>query len=69
MNVAKKKGRGFAGLTADERRKIAQKGGRASQESGNGHRFREGSKETIDAARKGGETVAERNRVQKGPVQ
>lgn len=44
--------RGFAAMDADTQRRIASQGGRASHESGRGHRF--STEEAREAGRKGG---------------
>jgi general stress protein YciG len=46
-------GRGFAGMSEEERRKIASKGGKAAHEKGTAHEF--SSEEAREAGRKGGE--------------
>ena len=50
--VGAKSRRGFAAMDAETQRRIASQGGRASHESGRGHRF--STEEARDAGRKGG---------------
>ncbi len=50
--VGTKSRRGFAAMDAETQRRIASQGGRASHESGRGHRF--SADEARDAGRKGG---------------
>lgn len=50
--VGTKSRRGFAAMDAETQRRIASQGGRASHESGRGHRF--SATEARDAGRKGG---------------
>lgn len=54
------KKRGFALLTPEQRRQIASNGGKASQQSGRGHRY---TSETASVAgRKGGNVVSQNTR-------
>lgn len=50
--VGSKSRRGFAAMDPEMQRRIASEGGRASHESGRGHRF--STAEARDAGRKGG---------------
>ena len=50
--VGTKSRRGFAAMDAETQRRIASQGGRASHESGRGHRF--STEEARSAGRKGG---------------
>ena len=50
--VGEKSRRGFAAMSPEQQRRIASEGGRASHESGRGHRF--SSDEAREAGRKGG---------------
>ena len=50
--VGEKSHRGFAAMSPEQQRRIASEGGRASHESGRGHRF--SSEEAREAGRKGG---------------
>jgi general stress protein YciG len=50
--VGEKSRRGFAAMSPEQQRRIASEGGRASHESGKGHRF--SSEEARAAGRKGG---------------
>ena len=50
--VGEKSRRGFAAMSPEQQRRIASEGGRASHESGRGHRF--SSEEAREAGRKGG---------------
>ena len=50
--VGAKSRRGFAAMDVETQRRIASQGGRASHESGRGHRF--STEEARDAGRKGG---------------
>jgi uncharacterized protein len=52
-----RRGRGFASMSPEEQRQIASVGGRASQASGNAHRF--DSAEAREAGRKGGRVVSQ----------
>jgi uncharacterized protein len=54
----KKKWKGFASLSPEQRRKIASMGGRAAQRSGKAHRF--SHDEAVAAGRKGGRIAQER---------
>jgi uncharacterized protein len=54
------KGRGFAGMDADQQRQIASAGGRAAHASGHAHEFT--SEEARSAGRKGGEARSQRSR-------
>ena len=51
--VGEKSRRGFAAMSPEQQRRIASEGGRASHESGRGHRF--SSEEARAAGRKGGQ--------------
>ena len=51
--VGEKSRRGFAAMSPEQQRRIASEGGRASHESGKGHRF--SSEEARAAGRKGGQ--------------
>ncbi len=51
--VGEKSRRGFAAMSPEQQRRIASEGGRASHESGKGHRF--STEEARDAGRKGGQ--------------
>jgi general stress protein YciG len=51
--VGEKSRRGFAAMSPEQQRRIASEGGRASHESGKGHRF--SSDEARAAGRKGGQ--------------
>jgi general stress protein YciG len=53
--------RGFASMDPEMQRRIASEGGRASHESGRGHRFT--SEEARAAGRKGGQASRNTNRV------
>ena len=57
--IGTKSRRGFAAMDAETQRRIASQGGRASHESGRGHRF--SADEARDAGRKGG-LVSRKNR-------
>lgn len=46
-------GRGFAGMSEEERKRIASKGGKAAHESGNAHEF--DSESGREAGKKGGQ--------------
>ena len=50
--IGEKSRRGFAAMSPEQQRRIASEGGRASHESGRGHRFT--SEEARAAGRKGG---------------
>lgn len=50
-------GRGFAGMSEEERKRIASKGGKAAHESGNAHEF--DSESGREAGRKGGQARSE----------
>jgi hypothetical protein len=50
-------GRGFAGMSEEEKREIASKGGKAAHEKGTAHEFT--PEEAAEAGKKGGETVSE----------
>lgn len=54
------KGRGFAGMDADQQRQIASAGGRAAHASGHAHEF--SPEEAREAGRKGGEARSLRSR-------
>ena len=54
------KGRGFAGMDAEQQRQIASAGGRAAHASGHAHEFN--SEEAREAGRKGGEARSQRSR-------
>ncbi|WP_151087793.1 KGG domain-containing protein [Hymenobacter baengnokdamensis] len=51
--IGEKSRRGFAAMSPEQQRRIASEGGRASHESGRGHRF--SSEEARAAGRKGGQ--------------
>lgn len=51
--IGEKARRGFAAMSPEQQRDIASRGGRASHESGRGHRF--SSEEARAAGRKGGQ--------------
>jgi general stress protein YciG len=51
--VGEKSRRGFAAMSPEQQRRIASEGGRASHESGKGHRF--STEEARAAGRKGGQ--------------
>jgi len=51
--IGEKSRRGFAAMSPEQQRRIASEGGRASHESGKGHRF--SSEEARAAGRKGGQ--------------
>jgi len=51
--VGEKSRRGFAAMSPEQQRRIASEGGRASHESGRGHRF--SVEEARAAGRKGGQ--------------
>ena len=55
------KGRGFAGMDAEQQRQIASAGGRAAHASGHAHEFN--SEEAREAGRKGGEARSQRSRA------
>jgi len=55
------RGRGFAGMDADQQRQIASAGGRAAHASGHAHEFT--SEEAREAGRKGGEARSQRSRA------
>jgi hypothetical protein len=55
------KGRGFAGMDAQQQRQIASAGGRAAHASGHAHEFT--SEEARQAGRKGGEARSQRSRA------
>ena len=57
---ARNKGRGFAGMDAEQQRQIASAGGRAAHASGHAHDFT--SEEARRAGRKGGEARSQRSR-------
>ena len=50
--VGEKSRRGFAAMSPEQQRRIASEGGRASHQSGNGHRF--SSEEAREAGKVGG---------------
>ncbi len=50
-------GRGFAGMSEEEQRKIASQGGKAAHEKGTAHEFT--PEEAAEAGKKGGEAVSE----------
>ena len=50
-------GRGFAGMSEEEQREIASKGGKAAHEKGTAHEFT--PEEAAEAGKKGGEAVSE----------
>ena len=50
-------GRGFAGMSEEERRRIASKGGKAAHEAGTAHEF--DSDSAREAGRKGGQARRE----------
>ncbi|MGI4872742.1 MAG: KGG domain-containing protein [Janthinobacterium lividum] len=50
--VGEKSRRGFAAMSPEQQRQIASQGGRASHQSGNGHRF--SSEEAREAGKVGG---------------
>ncbi len=50
--IGEKSRRGFAAMSPEQQRRIASEGGRASHESGRGHRF--STEEAREAGRKGG---------------
>ena len=54
------KGRGFAGMDAEQQRQIASAGGRAAHASGHAHEF--SPEEAREAGRKGGEARSQRSR-------
>ena len=51
--IGEKSRRGFAAMSPEQQRRIASEGGRASHESGRGHRF--STEEARAAGRKGGQ--------------
>lgn len=51
--IGEKSRRGFAAMSPEQQRRIASEGGRASHESGKGHRF--STEEAREAGRKGGQ--------------
>ncbi|TFZ64557.1 hypothetical protein E4631_18755 [Hymenobacter sp. UV11] len=51
--IGEKSRRGFAAMSPEQQRRIASEGGRASHESGRGHRF--SAEEARAAGRKGGQ--------------
>jgi uncharacterized protein len=57
---SRSKGRGFAGMEAEQQRQIASAGGRAAHASGHAHEFT--SEEARQAGRKGGEARSQRSR-------
>jgi general stress protein YciG len=61
-NGSRKSLRGFAAMDPAQQRRIASEGGKASHESGRGHRFT--SEEAREAGRKGGQ--ASRGRSNQG---
>ena len=52
-------GRGFAGMSEEERRRAASKGGKAAHESGNANEF--DSESGREAGRKGGQSRSNEN--------
>ena len=52
--IGEKSRRGFAAMSPEQQRRIASEGGRASHQSGRGHRF--SPEEAREAGRKGGLT-------------
>ena len=60
VDGARNKGRGFAGMDAEQQRQIASAGGRAAHASGHAHEFT--SEEARRAGRKGGEARSQRSR-------
>jgi general stress protein YciG len=58
-NPPAKRARGFAAMDPTQQRRIASEGGRASHESGRGHRFT--SEEAREAGRKGGQASRSRS--------
>jgi hypothetical protein len=59
-DASRNKGRGFAGMDAEQQRQIASAGGRAAHASGHAHEFT--SEEARQAGRKGGEARSQRSR-------
>ena len=51
--IGEKSRRGFAAMSPEQQRRIASEGGRASHQSGRGHRF--SPEEAREAGRKGGQ--------------
>ncbi|QJX45426.1 general stress protein [Hymenobacter taeanensis] len=62
-NPPAKRARGFAAMDPAQQRRIASEGGRASHQSGRGHRFT--SEEAREAGRKGGQASRSRNTSEK----
>ena len=62
--VGEKSRRGFAAMSPEQQRRIASEGGRASHESGKGHRF--STEEARAAGRKGGQ-ISRRGPKKTGP--
>jgi len=62
--VGEKSRRGFAAMSPEQQRRIASEGGRASHESGKGHRF--STEEARAAGRKGGQ-ISRRGPKKAGP--
>jgi general stress protein YciG len=63
-DTSRSKGRGFAGMDAQQQRQIASAGGRAAHASGHAHEFT--SEEARQAGRKGGEARSQRSRAGAG---
>jgi general stress protein YciG len=63
-DASRSKGRGFAGMDAQQQRQIASAGGRAAHASGHAHEFT--SEEARQAGRKGGEARSQRSRAGAG---
>lgn len=61
--IGEKSRRGFAAMSPEQQRRIASEGGRASHESGRGHRF--SSEEARAAGRKGGQ-ISRRGKKKSG---
>lgn len=62
--VGEKSRRGFAAMSPEQQRRIASEGGRASHESGKGHRF--STEEAREAGKKGGK-ISRRGPKKAGP--
>lgn len=56
QGTEEKSRKGFASMDAERHRQISSMGGKAAQESGNGHRFT--PEEAVEAGRKGGKAVS-----------
>lgn len=63
--IGEKSRRGFAAMSPEQQRRIASEGGRASHQSGRGHRF--SPEEAREAGRKGGQ-ISRRGKKKTDPT-